>query len=116
MTELSAQDVLNAERTATMARVEALTAEFDDIVAGTDVGNSDDEHDPEGSTIAFERARVSTLLAQGRAYLQELDRAQDRIADGTYGTCARCGAAIPGERLQALPTARTCVRCRSTAV
>ena len=45
MTELSAQDLLNAERLTTMARVEALTAEFDDIVAGTDVGNSDDEHD-----------------------------------------------------------------------
>jgi DnaK suppressor protein len=112
---MSAQELLNAERMATMARVAALTAEFDDIVAGTDVGNSDDEHDPEGSTIAFERARVSTLLSQGRAYLGELERAQDRIADGTYGVCEQCGAAIPGERLAALPTARTCVQCRPTA-
>jgi DnaK suppressor protein len=116
MTELSAQDLLHAERVMTMARVEALTAEFDDIVAGTDVGNSDDEHDPEGSTIAFERARVSTLLSQGRAYLEELERAQARLADGTYGACEHCGAAIPRERLVALPTARTCVRCRPTAV
>jgi DnaK suppressor protein len=116
MTELSAQDLLNAERLTTMARVEALTAEFDDIVAGTDVGNSDDEHDPEGSTIAFERARVSTLLNQGRTYLEELERARGRIAAGTYGVCEHCGAAIPPERLAALPTARTCVRCRTTAV
>ena len=115
MTELSAQDLLHAERMATMARVEALTAEFDDIVAGTDVANSDDEHDPEGSTIAFERARVSTLVSQGRAYLEELDRAQGRLANGTYGACEHCGAAIPRERLVALPTARTCVQCRSTA-
>jgi RNA polymerase-binding transcription factor DksA len=115
MTESSAHDVLKAERLSTMARVAALTAEFDDIVAGTDGGNSDDEHDPEGSTIAFERARVSTLLSQGRAYLAELERAQGRIADGTYGRCEQCGAAIPRERLVALPTARTCVRCRSTA-
>jgi DnaK suppressor protein len=116
MTELSAQELLNAERLTTLARVEALTAEFDDIVAGTDVANSDDEHDPEGSTIAFERARVSTLVSQGRTYLEELDRAQGRLADGTYGTCEHCGAAIPRERLLALPTARTCVHCRSTAV
>jgi len=115
MTELSAQDLLNAERKTTMARVEALTAEFDDIVAGTDVGNSDDEHDPEGSTIAFERARVSTLVRQGRAYLGEVKRAQARLADGTYGACEHCGAAIPPERLVALPTARTCVQCRPTA-
>jgi DnaK suppressor protein len=115
MTEWSAQDVLTAERTTTTARVEALTAEFDDIVAGTEDGNSDDEHDPEGSTIAFERARVATLLSQGRAYLGELDRAQDRLAAGTYGICEQCGAVIPRERLVALPTARTCVQCRSTA-
>jgi DnaK suppressor protein len=114
MTELSAQELLNAERLTTLARVEALTAEFDDIVAGADVANSDDEHDPEGSTIAFERARVSTLVSQGRAYLEELDRAQSRLANGTYGTCEHCGAAIPRERLAALPTARTCVQCRST--
>jgi DnaK suppressor protein len=112
---MSAQDLLNAERRTTMARVAALTAEFDDIVAGTDDGSSDDEHDPEGSTIAFERARVSTLLSQGRAYLDELERAQGRIADGTYGACEQCGRAIPPERLAALPTARTCVRCRPTA-
>jgi RNA polymerase-binding transcription factor DksA len=116
MTELSAQDLLNAERTTTAARVEALTAEFDDIVAGTEDANADDEHDPEGATIAFERARVSTLVSQGRAYLAELDRAETRLAEGTYGTCEQCGAAIPRERLLALPTARTCVQCRSTAV
>jgi DnaK suppressor protein len=116
MAELSAQDLLAVERITALARVEALAAEFDDIVAGTDIGNSDDEHDPEGSTIAFERARVSTLLSQGRAYLEELARAQARLAEGTYGACEHCGAAIPRERLVALPTARTCVRCRPTAV
>ncbi len=59
-----------------MARIAALTAELDDIVAATADANVDDEHDPEGSTIAFERARVSTLLSQGRAYLGELALAQ----------------------------------------
>jgi DnaK suppressor protein len=116
MTAYSAQDLINAERVTTLARVAALTAEFDDIVAGTDAGSSDDEHDPEGSTIAFERARVSTLVSQGRAYLDELEQAQGRIANGTYGVCEHCGAAIPRERLAALPTARTCVHCRPTAV
>jgi len=111
MTESSAQDLLEAEKRTTIARIEALTAEFDDIVAGSADGNSDDEHDPEGSTIAFERASVATLLSQGRAYLAELDRAQARIADGTYGTCERCGGAITPERLSARPVARTCVRC-----
>jgi RNA polymerase-binding transcription factor DksA len=114
MTELTAQDVLDAERTTTMERIAALSTEFDDIVAVTEGANSDDEHDPEGSTIAFERARVSALLRQGRAYLEELEAAQSRIAAATYGACEHCGAAIPPERLEALPTARTCVQCRPT--
>jgi DnaK suppressor protein len=111
MTDLSTHDLLNAEREKTTARIAALTAEWDDIVAATADANVDDEHDPEGSTIAFERARVSTLLSQGRAYLGELELAQRRVEDGTYGVCARCGSAIPPERLQARPVARTCTQC-----
>jgi RNA polymerase-binding transcription factor DksA len=111
MTEPSSQDLLKVEQDQTMARIAALTAELDDIVAATADANVDDEHDPEGSTIAFERARVSTLLSQGRAYLEELELAQGRVEDGAYGVCERCGSAIPPERLRARPVARTCIRC-----
>jgi DnaK suppressor protein len=96
-----------------MARIAALAVELDDIVAATADANVDDEHDPEGSTIAFERARVTTLLSQGRAYLEELELAHHRVEDGTYGMCERCGSAIPPERLRARPVARTCIRCVS---
>jgi RNA polymerase-binding transcription factor DksA len=99
-----------------MARIAALTAELDDIVAATANTNVDDEHDPEGSTIAFERARVSTLLSQGRAYLEELELARHRVEDGTYGMCEHCGSAIPPERLRARPVARTCIRCPSPSI
>jgi DnaK suppressor protein len=111
MTESSTQGLLDVEQEKTMARIAALTAELDDIVAATADANVDDEHDPEGSTIAFERARVSTLLSQGRAYLEELELARHRVEEGTYGICERCGSAIPPERLRARPVARTCIRC-----
>jgi RNA polymerase-binding transcription factor len=111
MTESSTQGLLDVEQEKTMARIVALTAELDDIVAATADANVDDEHDPEGSTIAFERARVSTLLSQGRAYLEELELARHRVEDGTYGICERCGSAIPPERLRARPVARTCIQC-----
>ena len=111
MTEQSTADRLSEERRTTVARIDALTGEVEDIHTASVGANADDEHDPEGSTIAFERARVSTLLDQGRAYLEEIERAQERLVDGTYGTCERCGAAIPAERLAARPVARTCVEC-----
>ena len=56
-----------------------MTTEFDEIVAGSADSNADDEHDPEGSTLAFERAQVSALLLEARAYLSDLDRALARL-------------------------------------
>jgi DnaK suppressor protein len=107
----AARDRLDAERASTLVRLGALTAEHDGIVAASVDTNADDEHDPEGSTIAFERARVDALAAQARAHLDDLDRAMARLDDGTYAVCERCGSQIAAERLSARPAARTCIRC-----
>ncbi len=88
-----------------------MAGELDDIVAGSAGSNIDDEHDPEGSTIAFERAQIATLLREARAYLGELDRASARLEAGGYWACERCGGPIAEERLAARPAARTCVGC-----
>jgi RNA polymerase-binding transcription factor DksA len=47
--------------------------------------------------------------------IDEIDAALHRIADGTYGACVHCGAAIPAERLQFRPFAAGCVACQSSA-
>ena len=88
-----------------------MTTEFDEIVAGSADSNADDEHDPEGSTIAFERAKTAALLQEARAYLEELDRAAARLDTGTYWTCERCGERVAPERLAARPATRTCIAC-----
>ncbi|NHI19281.1 TraR/DksA C4-type zinc finger protein [Phycicoccus endophyticus] len=72
--------------------------------------NADDEHDPEGQTIAFERSQHQALAAETRHRLAEVDAALARVADGSYGRCAVCGEPIAEGRLEARPTARTCVR------
>ncbi len=102
---------LAAERARTVARVAGLAREFDAIVEAAAGANLDDEHDPEGATIAFERQQVGTLLAGARSHLDDLDRALTRLRDGGYGTCTRCGRAIAAARLHARPTATTCVAC-----
>jgi DnaK suppressor protein len=73
--------------------------------------NADDEHDPEGATIAFERSQLSALLRQAREHLDEVEAAQRRLRDGSYGRCEVCGAAIAAARLAARPVASTCVGC-----
>ena len=111
MEEPAVRRVLDAEREATLARIDAMTADFDGIVSASAEMNGDDEHDPEGSTIAYERAQVAALLAEAQAYLGDLDRAVSRLADGAYWFCERCGVEIPAERLAARPGARSCVTC-----
>lgn len=111
--EQSPQARLSAEKQKAMARIELLSGDVEDIDAEIAATSSDDEHDPEGSTLAFERAKTSTLLTQEHDYLKEIERARERLADGTYGTCERCGVPMPKERLAALPVARRCVQCRS---
>jgi RNA polymerase-binding transcription factor DksA len=107
----SARDRLRAERERTVRRLADLTGDFEEIVAASRDTNADDEHDPEGATIAFERSHVATLVEQARTRLADLDAALRRVDAGAYGICERCGEPIPEARLEARPTARTCVTC-----
>jgi RNA polymerase-binding transcription factor DksA len=100
---------LAEERQTTVDRLEGLQREFGRVVEATVDANADDEHDPEGSTIAYERSQVAALIDQAEQHLSEIDAAQARVADGTYGRCVVCDSRIPEERLEARPTARTCI-------
>jgi DnaK suppressor protein len=104
---------LERARLATVALVADLAADLAAIGQST-AASPDDEHDPEGSTVGFERARVTALLAQARRSLAEIDGALERNRCGTYGACERCGAIIPPERLEALPTASLCISCAAS--
>lgn len=93
------------------SRLATLTDQYAEVVASSRDTNADDEHDPEGATIAFERSQVGALAAQTRARLVEIDAALARLDAGTYGTCEVCGRPLEPERLEARPTAVTHVVC-----
>lgn len=106
--------LLAAQRQATEARLAALEREHTDMVEASGSANADDEHDPEGATIAFEREQLAAFLDQAREQLRQLDAAGRRLDDGTYGRCERCGQPISAGRLSARPTATTCIDCAGT--
>ena len=106
-------DPLGEERAAALAQIAALTREFDEVVAASQASNADDEHDPEGATIAFERAQIETLIEVAREHLDEIDDALERVRTGAYGMCADCGQPIAAGRLEARPFASTCISCAS---
>ena len=106
-----AREALEAERASTVRRLAGLEREFNSIVESSASANTDDEHDPEGATIAFERQHVAALLGQGRDRLVGIEAALRRVDDGSYGCCESCGQPIASGRLAARPTATRCVAC-----
>jgi RNA polymerase-binding transcription factor DksA len=106
-------EALQAERHQVLSLLADLSRGHRDIVAAAVDSNLDDEHDPEGATIAFERAQVDALIVRARHRLAEVDAARARWDSGSYGRCLACGEAIAPARLEARPTARTCITCAS---
>ncbi len=104
---------LSAQRSALVVQAQELRADLAGVMAASEGANADDEHDPEGATIAFERAQTAALLARTEDRIAELDRARERVAAGTYGSCVVCGRPIGADRLEARPDATTCIRCAS---
>ncbi|WP_067459817.1 TraR/DksA family transcriptional regulator [Actinomadura macra] len=110
----TAKERLIADRASTLKLLASLNGDWDGVVEASAQANTDDEHDPEGATIAFERAQVETSLARARARLADIDAALHRLCEGSYGACEQCGGPIGAERLAARPSTRTCFACANT--
>ena len=102
---------LIAERVRTAALIESLSARLAAVIEATADAASDDEHDPEGTTLAVDRGQLVAQIDRSRVRLEEIDAALERLGRGAYGRCETCGEPIDPERLEVLPAARQCVRC-----
>jgi RNA polymerase-binding transcription factor len=109
--ELSALTRLEAQRVRVLDQLAALRGDFRETVEAAADSNADDEHDPEGSTIAFERSQLKTMIRQAERHLDEIEEARMRVASRRYGLCETCSQPISAARLDARPVARTCIGC-----
>ena len=105
------REVLMTERARAQERAAALSRELAGISEAASQPGTDDEHDPEGATLAFERQHTAALLDRAGQQVAEIDSAIGRLDSGTYGTCVRCGEPVGEDRLEARPAAATCLRC-----
>ena len=108
-----AKSRLAADRDQTLDRIAELERDFAAIVTSASEGSAggDDEHDPEGATIAFERQHIAALITREREHLSAIDTALRKVDSGIYEICDRCGGPIGEERLDARPASLICVRC-----
>lgn len=63
----------------------------------------------EGTSMAVDRLTAVSTQEQLLAILDDVQRARERVADGSYGRCEVCGEQIPEERLEVRPWAARCV-------
>ena len=105
------RDELLRLRASAESEAATLARDLEALFTASRDSNADDEHDPEGATIGFERAQLTALLAAARKRIAEVDEALHRIDTGTYGVCEGCGQPIAAERLEVRPFARRCIAC-----
>jgi DnaK suppressor protein len=107
--------LLRAERDRATKLLSELSGDFESLVAAALDVATDDEHDPEGAGIAFERQQIDAVLEMVRARVQALDIAIARLEadDQVEITCEVCGQPIAAERLEAQPSTTKCVVCAS---
>jgi RNA polymerase-binding protein DksA len=71
-----------------------------------------DEDFADAGTATFERERDLSIRNNIRDLIDQVTRAVQRIEDGNYGTCERCGNPIDATRLKELPHASLCLDCK----
>ena len=99
---------LRARRTDLEAELDRLTEPPEE---GASVGFGKRVGD--GTTEAVERLATTATARSLAASIADIDDALEKIADGSYGSCDRCGNAIAAARLEALPATTLCMACAS---
>jgi DnaK suppressor protein len=94
------------------ASAERQLAEHGAVDEGNGVSVSMNEGFADSAQATAERSQLLSMIEQLRSHHREVVGALERIDAGSYGKCERCGETIPIERLEAIPTARLCVRCK----
>ena len=99
---------LTVQRNEILDSLSKKNEEFKSLVKTVESGD-----DCDIASDAIDRTLLDSLSAQDAQRLRLIDNALDRIRQGKYGLCAKCGKEIPQARLEALPYALMCVACAS---
>lgn len=102
---------LDDERAGLLAQLSAAKEAVEGVRGARGQADADDEHDPEGSTLAQQWSHAHGLVVALERRLADNDAARRRLEQGTYGVCTRCGRTVGRERLDARPSAALCIAC-----
>ena len=105
-----ARKALLSERVRLIGQLKKLGATEDgELKAGLGL----DKEFADAGAATTERTKLLGLADSLSRQVQEIDAATASIDEGSYGTCASCGEAIPPARLEARPSSLLCVACKT---
>jgi DnaK suppressor protein len=99
------REVLERTRDELRAELETLTAAPRDPMGAVSFG----KRVGEGTSQAVERIAQVDAAKRLDAKLRDVERALEKLDEGTYGVCDVCGSSIAAERLEAIPWAVRCI-------
>ncbi len=70
-------------------------------------------HLADHATETQDREQAFHMASREGKFLFYIEEALDRVRAGTFGICKKCGKLIPKARLEAVPTAKMCIDCKS---
>jgi DnaK suppressor protein len=105
--------IILEKRKEILEELESLKSTMMDVTTGQyEIENSTYSLNMEQGTDAMEREKTFLFASREGKFLNYLDDALQRIEHGTYGFCSECGNLIDKERLEAVPHAHQCVKCK----
>ena len=89
-----------------------LDAELSESLEDSSEESPYDQHMAETAAVTLDREIDLTLEENARSTIAQIDRALQKIENGTYGYCDKCGKEIGEERLIVAPFASLCIDCK----
>lgn len=109
-------DVIRGRLTQEFEETAREIADIDDELQGLALDDNSaegvDNHIGDDSDQLFERERLMTIRGELVDRRLAIQGAMEKLDNGTYGICERCGKPIAPERLEAMPFARYCLECQ----
>lgn len=109
------RDLLAAERRRVLEELGYIEANYLGKTPrdATGSGSAYSMHPADMGTDSIEQEKAYMIGAASGAALEDIDDALERLGTGEYGVCERCSEEIPQERLEAVPYARHCLKCKA---
>ena len=108
------ENLLLEKRTAILGEIGAIRRSVRGSTATEAAGDLSTHayHMADQGTDAEEREKSFYFASKSGRFLYHIDEALRRIHDGSYGKCIECGEDISHARLEAVPHARFCIKCK----